>query len=923
MALYREGKAALAADGTVTGTGTKWQSSLSLIRPGATIIFLSSPIQMAVVNKVVSDTEIKAITTNGAVVASTDYAILLSDSLTVDGLAQDVAETLRYYQSQETAIADAVDSFKDFDFELFKNLANQAKADSEAANVSAANAADSESAAKTSETNAKTSENNAKSSENAAKTSEIAAENARDAAVAAQQESENAAAESKNYVLQASEVGNMFSDEAAGLAATSNGQFFQVPQGSGSFVSFKLFKNNNGVAEEVAQVPGSAAITGTIRDFPTLASAQADADAGNIPVGSTAYYRSTDDGAMAIEVVNNDGTLQPTGRKIPSYDSIKNLIGLNDNTRFIFREDGEYEFGMQVDVILEDAEHNIIYTLDGNKFKFYGDVEFDSVETGVITVNGVPFDISGILSPGEKDNLVKFSDMTKFRSSDDAGEFEFGFGFDVVLEDMKGNLIYGIKDTEIRWFTSAQFPGVKCDSLTVAGVDVDPNGIPTASERAAINAYSESTVIKDQGEFAFNPDQVRIVDQDNNVLLDFVEYNNKKKSWDKAWEFVQQVKPQETNPLCPWSEIDSNGKYQVYVMDTSTNKQIQVTSGASNETNPRPEVLDRIVWQSDRTDPPPGGLFYAKIPDFTPHAYIARKKIVGWGHSFINNGAFMRRVYQLTGLPTYNFGLAGQTSDAIAARQGGSPAYYAPVGGFIPESGSVTLTPSVPGPCRSLASPVALKCSLAGVDGTFTWDGTSAVFTRETAGDSVPVAVQVPLFVYPITTVNVTGSIAKDTQFDLHDECINIFWIGRNNLSETDLIMQNMVSMVEYVKNIGQKIVILADFNSATEPTGSAGFNQMTELNRRYKEKYPDFYCEIDGVDIRQNFINNANPDSPDDMSDVASGLTPRSLRYDNLHPSQQITGNGGSMTPEFALDYGANVNANFVKQFLINKGWI
>lgn len=158
MALYREGKAAMAADGTVTGTGTKWQSSLSLIRPGATIVFLSSPIQMAVVNKVVSDTEIKAITTNGAVVASTDYAILLSDSLTVDGLAQDVAETLRYYQSQETVIADAVELFKDFDFEALQNLANQVKADSEAADASAAAAAASEGAAKTSETNAKTSE---------------------------------------------------------------------------------------------------------------------------------------------------------------------------------------------------------------------------------------------------------------------------------------------------------------------------------------------------------------------------------------------------------------------------------------------------------------------------------------------------------------------------------------------------------------------------------------------------------------------------------------------------------------------------------------------------------------------------------------------------------------------------------------------
>ncbi|WP_373857535.1 hypothetical protein AAH427_09925 [Klebsiella pneumoniae] len=728
----------------------------------------------------------------------------------------------------------------------------------------------------------------------------------------------DSAEEAQGYALSASEFGDnksTFADTTAGLAATTSGQYFRIPQGTGNVLAFRYYKNNSGVAQEVAEYPGQGSITNTIREFPTLAAAQADADAGNILSGSTAFYRSPDDSALAIEVINNAGTLEPTGVKIPSYDSIKNLIGLNENTRFIFPEDGEYEFGIPFDVLLEDAEHNIIYTLNGNKFKFYGDVEFDSVETGVITVNGVPVDINGILSPDEKDNLVTFSDMTKFSSDDDNGEFEFGFGFDVILEDMNGNLIYGIKGTEIRWFTSARFPAVKCDSLMIDGVNVDPNGIPTASERDALNSYSESTVIRDPNEFAFNP-KVVLVDSENNILIDYEEYNEKKKKWD-------QIKPQETNPLCPWSELDSNGKYQISVMDISTHQQIQVTSGASNETNPRPDVLDRIVWQSDRADPPPGGLFYAQLPDFTPHAYIARKKIVGWGHSFINNGAFLRRIYQLTGLPTYNFGLAGQTSDAIAARQGGAPAYYAPVGGSIPASGAVTLTPAFPGPCRSLSAPVALKCNLAGVDGTFTWDGTSAVFTRETAGDAVPVSVQVPLFVYPITTVNVTGSISKDTQFDLHDECINIFWIGRNNLSETDLIMQNMVSMVEYVKNIGQKIVILAEFNSSGEPTGSAGFNQMTELNRRYKEKYPDFYCEIDGVDVLQNFINNANPDSPDDMSDVASGLTPRSLRYDNLHPSQQITGTGGSLTPEFALDYGANVNANFVKQFLINKGWL
>ncbi|HBW2273124.1 TPA: hypothetical protein MEL37_000561 [Klebsiella pneumoniae] len=52
------------------------------------------------------------------------------------------------------------------------------------------------------------------------------------------------------------------------------------------------------------------------KQYATLAAAQADI--ANIPEGSTAYYRSPDDSALAIEVMNVGGTLQPTGRKMPS-----------------------------------------------------------------------------------------------------------------------------------------------------------------------------------------------------------------------------------------------------------------------------------------------------------------------------------------------------------------------------------------------------------------------------------------------------------------------------------------------------------------------------------------------------------------------------------------------------------------------------
>lgn len=56
------------------------------------------------------------------------------------------------------------------------------------------------------------------------------------------------------------------------------------------------------------------------KQYMTLADAQADI--ANIPEGSTTYYRSQDDNALAVEVMNVSGTLQPTGRKMPSYASV-------------------------------------------------------------------------------------------------------------------------------------------------------------------------------------------------------------------------------------------------------------------------------------------------------------------------------------------------------------------------------------------------------------------------------------------------------------------------------------------------------------------------------------------------------------------------------------------------------------------------
>lgn len=59
------------------------------------------------------------------------------------------------------------------------------------------------------------------------------------------------------------------------------------------------------------------------RQYMTLAAAQADI--ANIPSGSATYVRSTDGSSLAEEYINNAGTLQPTGRKMPSQSSVDNV----------------------------------------------------------------------------------------------------------------------------------------------------------------------------------------------------------------------------------------------------------------------------------------------------------------------------------------------------------------------------------------------------------------------------------------------------------------------------------------------------------------------------------------------------------------------------------------------------------------------
>jgi len=94
---------------TLTGTGTNFTAAGSLIRSGCTVIVLSSPAQVFQITAVNSATQLAVMpAVSPAIPAGTRYAILLSDSLSVDGLAQDIAETFKMYQAYMSGFADVM-----------------------------------------------------------------------------------------------------------------------------------------------------------------------------------------------------------------------------------------------------------------------------------------------------------------------------------------------------------------------------------------------------------------------------------------------------------------------------------------------------------------------------------------------------------------------------------------------------------------------------------------------------------------------------------------------------------------------------------------------------------------------------------------------------------------------------------------------
>nr|WP_228726171.1 hypothetical protein [Klebsiella pneumoniae] len=170
-------------------------------------------------------------------------------------------------------------------------------------------------------------------------------------------------------------------DNAKRLDELTNGPAATVPDRAGEPLDSwrKMQEDNAALVDETRQnlIPLG-------RQYMTLAAAQADI--ANIPEGSTTYYRSPDDSALAIEVMNVGGMLQPTGRSMVSKAYIDVRLPSSSRSRLyagVFGADGTICIGgRKSDGKTEIADGTVLEDVIGT-LRVYTDINTAMSKTAV------------------------------------------------------------------------------------------------------------------------------------------------------------------------------------------------------------------------------------------------------------------------------------------------------------------------------------------------------------------------------------------------------------------------------------------------------------------------------------------------------------------------------------------------------------
>ncbi|MFA5941898.1 MAG: hypothetical protein WC809_21315 [Sinimarinibacterium sp.] len=261
--------------------------------------------------------------------------------------------------------------------------------------------------------------------------------------------------------------------------------------------------------------------------------------------------------------------------------------------------------------------------------------------------------------------------------------------------------------------------------------------------------------------------------------------------------------------------------------------------------------------------------------------------IFAWGDSWtsgvgaIDGESFPDQLQSLTGRTVYNGGVSGQTSDQIAARQGGAPALLTLPGNMIPGSGPVTIQNQSTFPV-SAEGPGPITGTLGGVHGMLSFNG-NLVFERDDSGAPVAVPAQSPF------DPDTYGSQSE----------INVFWLGGNNFYDPAAVKSDIAKSVAFL--FSNKYIVLGLLNAGSEPIGSDSYALITQLNADLAGGYPNNF-----INIRKILVDSYDSSQPQDVIDHRNDVTPSSLRNDDVHLNEA----------------GYAIIAQQVAAFIRSEGW-
>ena len=265
--------------------------------------------------------------------------------------------------------------------------------------------------------------------------------------------------------------------------------------------------------------------------------------------------------------------------------------------------------------------------------------------------------------------------------------------------------------------------------------------------------------------------------------------------------------------------------------------------------------------------------------------------IACWGDS-MTASSYPGVLAELSGLTVYNGGIGGERSYDIAGRQGGNPMLLTFDGGEIPASGTAFVTPETSDGLQTLTlmkqgTKAMNPATVLGVQGTFNYSTADARyrFIRTTPGSAVT------LPAYPVPLIPAAR--------ELYSNHVSIFWLGRNNATQVDRIMQDIQASIDSLSPVSPRYLVLSVVNNTSEIIGTAAYNSIVELSRQQASRYGRRFVDVRKLLIKYGLQIAGITPTTTDSQQIANDTTPSSLKSDATH----LNAIGNQLVARFVMD--------------------